>query len=54
VPDFLIGDDPGGVKQALRDAYRSLLDEAFDALLLAHGEPVPSGGKERLRRFVDG
>jgi hypothetical protein len=54
VPDGLLGDDPEGVKQGLREAYRKLLDEAFDALLLAHGNPVPTGGKERLRRFVTG
>jgi hypothetical protein len=53
VPDNLIGDDPEGVKQGLRESYRGLLDREFDGLLLAHGEPIASGGKERLREFVE-
>jgi hypothetical protein len=29
-----------------------LLDEEFDVLLFAHGEPVAGGGKAMLREFV--
>jgi hypothetical protein len=45
-------DEPEDTKQGLREAYRRLLDLDFDVLLLAHGQPVASGGKEALRRFV--
>jgi glyoxylase-like metal-dependent hydrolase (beta-lactamase superfamily II) len=51
VPDRLM-DEPEDTKQGLREAYRRLLDLDFDLLLLAHGQPVASGGKEALRRFV--
>jgi hypothetical protein len=51
VPDSLM-DEPEDTKQGLREAYRRLLDLDFDVLLLAHGQPVASGGKEALRRFV--
>jgi hypothetical protein len=30
-----------------------LLDEDFDVLLFAHGDPVAQGGKEMLRAFVE-
>jgi hypothetical protein len=53
VRDELMGDDPEGVKVGLRRSLRRLLDEDFDALLFAHGEPMPSGGHDALRRFVD-
>ena len=54
VPDTLLGDDPGAVKQGLNAALRGLLDAlSFDALLFAHGEPIGSGGAEALQRFVD-
>jgi hypothetical protein len=52
VPDFLLGDDPDGVKARLRERLAGLLDLEFDTLLLAHGEPVVGGGKEALRRFL--
>jgi hypothetical protein len=52
VPDYLIGDDPEGVKQSLRAAYERLLELDFDHLLLAHGLPVVGEGKELLREFV--
>ena len=52
VSDPLMGDDPAGVKAGLRAALRRLLDEDFDALLFAHGEPLPSGGHDALARFV--
>jgi glyoxylase-like metal-dependent hydrolase (beta-lactamase superfamily II) len=53
VPDNLIGDDPEAVKDELRESYRRLLSLDFDGLMCAHGDPMPSGGKEALRRFVD-
>lgn len=52
VPDFLIGDDPEPVKQALRERYRELLKLPFDHLLLAHGEPVVGSGHEALAVFA--
>lgn len=52
VPDSLMGDDPEGVRHGLTAALRRLLDQDFDALLFAHGDPVPEGGKERLEAFV--
>ena len=54
VPDWLMGDDPVGVRRGLTAALERLLDEEFDALLFAHGAPVATGGKERLRAFVAG
>jgi hypothetical protein len=52
VPDWLMGDDPETVKRGLHASLRRLLDEDFDALLFAHGEPLPEGGHEALRAFV--
>lgn len=52
VPDSLMGDDPAAVRDALRAAYRRLLDRDFEHLLLAHGQPWVGGGKEALREFV--
>jgi hypothetical protein len=54
VPDFLMGDDPEGVRRGITAALRALLEQDFDALLFAHGAPIESGGKEQLARFVDG
>jgi len=51
VPDFLM-DEPDETKHGLRDAYRALLELDFDRLLLAHGEPVLTDGKQALREFV--
>ena len=54
VPDFLLGDDPDAVKHGLRERFRRLAEEVeFDALLLAHGEPVSTGGRTALRTFAD-
>jgi hypothetical protein len=52
VPDNLIGDDPGGVREQLLKAFRGLLERDFDHLLFAHGEPFVGGGREALRDFV--
>jgi hypothetical protein len=51
VSDYLM-DDPEETKAGLREAYQSLLDLDFELLLLAHGNPVVSDGKEALRAFV--
>jgi hypothetical protein len=53
VPDKLLGQDPDLIKAGLLDAYARLLDRHFDALLFAHGEPIPDGGKDALRDFVE-
>jgi hypothetical protein len=53
VPDALM-DEPEDTKQGLRAAYARLAELDFDLLLLAHGEPVISEGREALRRFVAG
>ena len=53
VPDSLM-DEPEDTKRGLRQAYERLLGLDFDALLLAHGRPIPTGGKEALRNFVAG
>jgi len=52
VPDNLIGDDPEAVKEGLRESYRRLLALDFAGLMCAHGDPMPTGGKEALREFV--
>jgi hypothetical protein len=52
VPDKLMGDDPEEVKRGLRASLRALLEQDFDALLFAHGEPLPEGGRRALREFV--
>ena len=51
VPDSLM-DEPEDTKRGLRQAYERLLELDFDALLLAHGRPIPTGGKAALRKFV--
>jgi hypothetical protein len=54
VPDYLLGDDPQAIREGLRAAFRRLCDEVeFDALLLAHGEPMAHGGRSALRTFAD-
>ena len=54
VPDQYLGDDPEGVKRAIRESYARLLDLEFDNLLVAHGEPIVGGAKDELRRFAEG
>lgn len=54
VPDFLLGDDPDAVREGLRERFRALADEVeFEALLLAHGDPIRTGGRSALRTFAD-
>ena len=52
VSDEHLGDDPEATKDSIRAAYRRLLDQPFDSLLPAHGDPIVGGGKEALRSFV--
>lgn len=52
VPDFLM-DDPETVKPAIVAAARRLCELDFDALMFAHGDPLPSGGKQALESFVE-
>jgi glyoxylase-like metal-dependent hydrolase (beta-lactamase superfamily II) len=47
-PDAVVDD-----RERLLRSAASLLDYDFDALLLCDGEPFPTGGKERLREFVE-
>lgn len=53
VPDHLM-EEPERTKRDLKDAYRRLLelDEDFELLLLAHGDPLVGGAKEALEQFV--
>ena len=54
VPDPLLGDDPPAIRDGLRAAFHRLATEhEFDALLLAHGDPVTTGGRSALRTFAD-
>ena len=54
VPDFLLGDDPVAIRRGLRGRFRRLAEDVeFDALLLAHGEPISTGGRSGLRTFAD-
>jgi hypothetical protein len=53
VPDNLM-DDPEQDKADLKRGFGELADQLdFDVLLLAHGEPYPSGGRDALRRFAE-
>lgn len=51
VPDFLM-DEPDRVKPQTTAALERLLELDFDAILLAHGAPIASGGKDAIRRFI--
>ncbi len=51
-PDWLM-DDPETVKERSLVSLRRLLDLDFDVLLMAHGPPLPAGGREALAAFVE-
>jgi glyoxylase-like metal-dependent hydrolase (beta-lactamase superfamily II) len=63
VGDLVIGVPPGGLstypdeviddRAELQRSAARLLDYDFDALLLCDGQPLPSGGKQKLREFVE-
>jgi hypothetical protein len=53
VPDNLM-DDPEKDKADLKRGFAKFADELdFDVLLLAHGDPYASGGREALRSFAE-
>jgi glyoxylase-like metal-dependent hydrolase (beta-lactamase superfamily II) len=54
VSDGLIGDDPEGVKRRIRERCESLLEERFEHLLFAHGDPLLGRGREALRGVAEG
>jgi hypothetical protein len=54
VPDELLGDDPLAIRRGLRERFHALAEQVeFDALLLAHGEPIARAGRSALRTFAD-
>jgi hypothetical protein len=54
MPDFLLGEDPEGVRRGLAQAYLEIAESLpFEMLLLAHGEPQLGGAREALRTFAD-
>jgi hypothetical protein len=53
VPDGLIGEDPEGVKRKICERCSTLLEEPFEHLLFAHGDPLLDSGREALRRFAE-
>jgi len=55
VPDNLMGDDPEAEKRDMKATLGRLADGLeFEHLLLAHGDPVASEGRKRLREFARG
>jgi glyoxylase-like metal-dependent hydrolase (beta-lactamase superfamily II) len=52
VPDTLIGENPEGVKRRIRERAQQLLEERFEHLVFAHGDPVLGGGREALRKLA--
>jgi hypothetical protein len=54
VPDPLLGDDPQAIRDGLRASLHRLASEqSFDALLLAHGDPLEPGARGALLAFAD-
>lgn len=51
-PDQYIGENPEAIKADIVDGLFPLLEEDFDAMLFAHGNPIPSGGKALLSEFL--
>jgi hypothetical protein len=51
VPDHLM-DEPEQVKARTFERLRELLELDFDALLFAHGDPIPTGGRDALIEFI--
>lgn len=54
VPDQHLGDDPDAVKRGVKASLARLLELEISHLLLAHGEPFPKVGREKLEAFVRG
>lgn len=53
VPDRFM-DEPEATKRGIRESTRRLMDQDFDTLLFAHGEPVVGGGRDALEDFLSG
>jgi len=54
MPDSLLGDDPRAVRDGLRASFHRIASEqAFDTLLLAHGEPIRHAARSALLTFAD-
>jgi hypothetical protein len=53
MPDSLLGDDPEQVRSDITAALHQLLDQRFEHLLFAHGDPIVGRGHEVLDSFVD-
>jgi hypothetical protein len=51
-PDSLLGDDPEGVKEGIREALRGLAGRDIQHLLFAHGDPIIGDGRAVLARFA--
>lgn len=53
VSDSLLGGDPEAARRELGAGLARLAEELdFDALLLAHGDPAASGGRDELLAFL--
>jgi hypothetical protein len=54
VPDPLMGDDPAAIRRGLRQRFKALAEEIeFDAVLLAHSDPIVHAGRSALRTFAE-
>jgi hypothetical protein len=52
VPDGLLGDDPEAIKRGLRGSLERLLEQDFEHLFFAHGDPIVGNGRAALARFL--
>jgi hypothetical protein len=53
VPDGLLGDDPEAIKRGLRASLERILEEDFEHLFFAHGDPIVGSGRASLTRFLE-
>jgi hypothetical protein len=54
VQDALLGDDAAAIKDGLRHAFARLARaQDFEALLMAHGEPLRNAGRSALLTFAE-
>jgi hypothetical protein len=54
VSDQHLGEDPEAVKRKIREHCAALLEESFEHLLFAHGEPLVGDGPAALRELAAG
>jgi len=52
VSEELIGEDPERVKRRIRSRAAALLNEEFEHLLFAHGDPLLRSGREALQALA--